>query len=275
MGGIIIAFKNYRFDLGIFRSPWTGLSNFKFFFSSGRALNLTLMTITYNATFIITGMFWAVTLALVLSELKGKLFKKITHSIIFLPYFISWVVVAFMAYNLFSSQFGVINTLLRTWGKPTYNFYSSPAIWRFLLVAFSNWKNVGYSSIIYLAVLTGISQEYYEAAQVDGASIWQRLRYVSLPFLMPTMVILLLMSLGGIFRGGGDMFYQLIGNNTLLTSKTDVIDSYILRSLINPVGNISYSMTAAVGLFQQVAGFLLIMTANSIARRISPDGALF
>ena len=275
MGGIIIAFKNYRFDRGILRSAWTGLSNFKFFFNSGKALSLTLMTIAYNAAFIVTGMFWAVTLALVLSELKSKLFKKVAHSIIFLPYFISWVVVAFMAYNLFSTQFGVINTLLKSWGRPPFNFYGSPGIWRFLLVAFSNWKNVGYSSIIYLAVLTGISQEYYEAAQVDGANIWQRLRYISFPFLKPTMVILLLMSLGGIFRGGGDMFYQLIGNNTLLTSKTDVIDSYILRSLINPVGNINYSMTAAVGLFQQLAGFVLIMTANGIARRISPDGALF
>ena len=198
-----------------------------------------------------------------------------THSIIFLPYFISWVVVAFMAYNLFSTQFGVINSLLRGWGQKPVNFYGSPNLWQYLLVAFSNWKGVGYGSIIYLAVLTGVSPEYYDAAHVDGASIWQRIRFVSLPFLRQTMVVLLLMSLGGVFRGGGDMFYQLIGNNTLLSPKVDVIDSYILRSLINPVGNINYSMTAAVGLFQQISGFILILVANGIARKINADSALF
>ena len=275
MGGIIVAFKNYRYDRGILFSPWIGFDNFKFFFNSGRAFSLTLMTVAYNAAFIITGIFWSVSLALVLSELKNKIFKKITHSIIFLPYFISWVVVSFMAYNLFSTQFGVINTLLRGWGREPFNFYGTPPIWKYLMVVFSNWKGVGYGSVVYLAVLTGISPEYYEAAQVDGASIWQRIRHISLPFLKTTIIILLLMSLGGVFRGGGEMFYQLIGNNTLLTPQADVIDSYILRSLINPVGNINYSMTAAVGLFQQAAGFILVVTANAVARRVSAEGALF
>jgi len=275
MAGIIVAFKNYRYDRGILFSPWTGFDNFKFFFNSGRAFSLTMMTVAYNAAFIVTGIIWSVTLALILSELKNKFFKKITHSIIFLPYFISWVVVTFMAYNLFSTQFGVINTLLRELGLEPFNFYGSPGIWRYLMVAFSNWKGIGYGSVVYLAVLTGISPEYYEAAQVDGASIWQRIRYISLPFLKSTIIILLLMSLGGVFRGGGDMFYQMIGNNTLLTPQVDVIDSYILRSLINPVGNINYSMTAAVGLFQQVAGFILVITANAIARRVSSESALF
>ena len=275
MAGIIVAFKNYRFDRGILFSPWTGFDNFRFFFNSGRAFGLTMMTVAYNAAFIVTGIVWSVSLALVLSELKNKLFKKVAHSIIFLPYFISWVVVTFMAYNLFSTQFGVINTMLRGWGMEPFNFYGSPGVWRYLMVAFSNWKGVGYGSVVYLAVLTGISPEYYEAAQVDGASIWQRIRYISLPFLKSTIIILLLMSLGSVFRGGGDMFYQMIGNNTLLTPQVDVIDSYILRSLINPVGNINYSMTAAVGLFQQVAGFILVISANAAARRLSPDGALF
>jgi putative aldouronate transport system permease protein len=275
MGGIIVAFKNYRLDRGILGSAWNGLENFRFFFNSGKAFILTMMTVGYNAAFIVTGMFWSISLALVLSELKSKLFKKITHSIIFLPYFISWVVVAFMAYNLFSTQFGVINTLLRGWGRDSFNFYGSPNTWRYLLVIFSNWKGVGYGSIIYLAVLTGVSPEYYDAAQVDGAGIWQRIRYISLPFLKPTMVVLLLMSLGGVFRGGGEMFYQLIGNNTLLSPKVDVIDSYILRSLVNPLAKINYSMMAAVGLYQQAAGFILLLLANAIARRVNPDSALF
>jgi putative aldouronate transport system permease protein len=275
MGGIIVAFKNYRLDRGILRSDWNGLENFRFFFNSGKAFNLPMMTVSYNAAFIVTGMFWSISLALVLSELKSKLFKKITHSIIFLPYFISWVVVAFMAYNLFSTQFGAINTLLKSWGRDPINFYSSPGIWRYLLVAFSNWKGVGYGSIIYLAVLIGVSPEYYDAAHVDGAGIWQRIRYISLPFLKPAMVVLLLMSLGGVFRGGGDMFYQLIGNNTILSPNADVIDSYILRSLVNPLANVNYSMMAAVGLYQQAAGFVLLLAANALTRKVNPDSALF
>jgi len=275
MGGIIVAFKNFRFDMGIFGSPWNGIDNFRFFFNSGRALSLTSMTVGYNLAFILTGMFWAVLLALVLSEIRNRYFKKLTHSIIFLPYFISWVVVAFMAYNLFNVQFGVINTMLRNNDMEPVQFYSLPELWRILMVLFSNWKGVGYSSIIYLAVLTGINPEYYEAAQIDGASIWQRIRHISLPFLKTPMVILILLSMGGVFRGGGEMFYQLIGNNILLTPQVDVIDSFILRSLINPVGNINYSMMAAVGLYQQVSGFILILVTNAIARKVNPDGALF
>jgi len=275
MGGIIVAFKNFRYDMGIFSSPWNGFDNFRFFFNSGRALSLTLMTVGYNVAFILTGMFWAISLAVVISEIRNKYFKKITHSVIFLPYFISWVVVAFMAYNLFNVQFGVINTIFNQIGRDPVQFYSLPELWRILMVAFSNWKGVGYSSIIYLAVLTSINPEYYEAAQIDGASIWQRIWHISLPFLKTPMVILLLLSMGGVFRGGGEMFYQLIGNNILLTPQVDVIDSFILRSLINPVGNINYSMMAAVGLYQQISGFILILLANGIARKVNPDGALF
>ena len=275
MAGVVNAFKNYRIDLGIWGSPWVGLANFDFFFRSGNAFRLTSMTVLYNLAFIITGLFFAVLLALLLSELKGKYFKKVSHSMIFLPYFISWVVVAFMAYNLFQLRFGVINTLLRDFGMDPINFYGSPDIWRFLIVGFSVWKGIGYGSIIYLAVLTGIDPEYYEAAKVDGASIWQRMWYISLPFLKPVIVILLLMSVATVFRGNGDMFYQLIGNNLIIAQHVDVIDSYILRQLINPLSVINFSMLTAIGLFQQFAGFILIILVNTIVRKVSPESALF
>jgi len=220
-------------------------------------------------------MIFAVLLALLLSELKGKYFKKASHSMIFLPYFISWVVVAFMAYNLFQLRFGVINTLLRDFGMEPINFYASPEIWRFLIVGFAVWKGIGYGSIIYLAVLTGIDPEYYEAAKVDGASIWQRMWYISLPFLKPVIVILMLMSVAMIFRGNGDMFYQLIGNNLIIAQHVDVIDSYLLRQLINPLSVINFSMLTAIGLFQQFSGFLLIMLINGVVRKVSPESALF
>jgi len=275
MAGIVIAFRNFRFDLGIFRSPWVGLANFRFFFASGRAFRLTMMTVGYNLAFILTGIFFAVLLAVILSELRNKYFKKITHSIIFLPYFISWVVVAFMAYNLFSLRFGVINTVLGGWGMDPINFYSSPAIWRVLMVVFSNWKGIGFGSIIYLAVLTGISPEYYEAAKIDGATIWQRIRFISLPFLKGTVIILLLMSLGAAFRGGGDMFFQLIGFNPMLTPHVDVLDAFVMRAMTNPLGGINFSNVAAIGLFQQTASFILVITANGIARKVSRENALF
>jgi len=275
MTGVVVAFQNFRFDRGIFGSPFIGFDNFRFFFLSGRALSLTMMTVGYNLAFIITGMFWSVLLALLLSEIKNKYFKKISHSVIFFPYFVSWVVVAFIAYNLFNIQFGVINTLLVQSGREPVSFYSLPNLWRILVVVFNNWKGVGYSSIIYLAVLTSINPEYYDAAKVDGASIWQRIWHISLPFLRVPVIILLLLGMGTVFRGGGEQFYQLIGNNIILAPHVDVIDSFIMRSLLNPVGTINYSMMTAVGLYQQVAGFFLILLTNWIARRTNPDGALF
>jgi len=275
MAGVVNAFKNYRMDLGIWRSPWVGFAHFQFFFRSGDAFRLTAMTVGYNVTFIVTGLFWSVLLALVLSELKGKIFKRVSHSIIFLPHFISWVVIAFMAFNLFNLRFGVINSMLADFGREPINFYASPRMWRYLIIAFSNWRGVGFGSIVYLAVLTGISPEYYEAAKVDGATLWQRMRHISLPFLVPTMCILLLLSVGGVFRGNGDMFYQLIGNNIFLARYVDVIDSYLLRMLINPLSVINFSMLTAVGLFQQFAGFVLLMTVNGVVRKINHDNALF
>ena len=275
MTGVIMAFNNFRMDRGIWRSPWAGLANFQFFFRSGEALRLTTLTVGYNLAFIATGLFWSVLLALVLSELKGKLFKRVTHSVIFLPHFISWVVIAFMAFNLTSLRFGVINTILADLGRNPIDFNMSPGIWRWLIVVFSNWRGVGFGSIIYLAVLTGISPEYYEAAQVDGATLWQRMRHISIPFLRPTIGILLLMSVSGVFRGGGDMFYQLIGPNPFLSRYVDVIDAYLLRQLINPLAVVNFSMLTAVGLFQQFSGFVLIMVVNGIVRKINKDGALF
>jgi putative aldouronate transport system permease protein len=275
MGGIVIAFKDYRYDLGIWGSPWIGFDNFKFFFSSGKAWLLTKNTIFYNAAFILTGILLQVGLAVILSEIRNKYFKKITHSIIFLPYFISWVTVSFMAYNLLNFDYGVINSFLRSIGLEPVNFYGTKGIWKYVLIAFSNWKGLGYGSVIYLAVITGISPELYESAHLDGADVWQRIRYITIPFLKTTIIILVLLSLGNILKGGADMFYQLIGNNSMLFNETDVIDVYILRSLINPLGGINYSMTTAIGLFQQAIGFALIMTVNIVVKRVNPDYALF
>lgn len=278
LGGIVIAFKDYRYDLGIFGSPWVGLDNFKFFFTSGKAWILCRNTILYNVAFTATGLFFQVSLAIIISQLGNKIFKKVSHSIIFLPYFISWVIVAAMAYNLLNYNYGVVNHIIRVFGGDPINFYATPGVWPYLLVFFSNWKGIGYGSVVYLATITGISPELYESADLDGANMLQRIRYIILPMLKPTTIILLLLSVSGILKGNMDMFYQLIGGNSQLFNITDVIDVYVFRSIMGSGGTnavTNYGVSTAIGLFQQVIGFVLIMTINFITNRINPDYALF
>ena len=276
MAGIVIAFKNYQYNLGIFRSEWIGFKNFSFFFASGKAWLLTKNTILYNAAFIMTGVVFQVSLAIFISELKNKYFKKIAHSIIFLPYFISWVIVAAMAYNLLSFDYGVINNVLRSLGLEPANIYGDTKAWKYLLVAFNNWKSIGYGSVVYIAVITGISPEMYESSKLDGANVLQRIWHIILPMLKPTVIILVLLSVGGILKGNLDMFYQLVGNNSMLFNATDVIDTYVLRSVMGLMNTgVNYGISTAIGLYQQIIGFFLIITVNLIIRRTNSEYALF
>ena len=276
MAGVVIAFKNYKYDLGIFGSDWVGFNNFSFFFKSGKAWLLTKNTILYNISFIITGLFFQVSLAIFISELKLRYFKKIAHSVIFLPYFISWVIVSAMAYNLFNSDYGVINNLLRSAGLEPVQIYGSAGAWKYLLVGFYNWKSIGYGSVVYLAVITGISPELYESSRLDGANVFQRIRHIVIPSLIPTIITLILLSLGGILRGNLDMFYQLVGNNSMLFNATDVIDTYVLRSVMGMMNiGVNYGISTAIGLYQQAIGFFLIITINFIIKRVNSDYVLF
>ncbi len=226
--------------------------------------------------FIVTGTFFQICLAIILSELKNKYFKKISHSIIFLPYFISWVIVAAMAYNILNYNYGVINSTLRALGAEPVNFYAKPDIWKYILVFINNWKGLGYGSVVYLATITGISPELYESADLDGASVLQKIRFITIPMLKQTTITLILLSLGGILKGNMDMFYQLIGNNSQLFNATDVIDVYVFRSVMGIMNSgINYSVTTAIGLYQQVIGFVLIMLVNLITKKVNPEYALF
>ncbi len=272
MGGIVLAFKDYKYAMGIFGSPWVGLNNFSFFFISGAAARVVRNTLLYNLAFIIIGMLVEVFFAIILSELRGKYFKKISQSMMLLPYFISWVVVSSIVYSILSYEYGLLNNILRSLGMEPLNLYAMPTAWPFLLVFMRIWKSAGYGCIIYLANITSIDPQIYEAADIDGATIWQKTTHITLQHIRPTMVIMLLLAMGNMFRGDFGMFYQLIHNNGVLLPYTDIIDTFVFRALLSSA---DVGMSAAAGLFQSVLCFATVMTANFVVTKIDPDYALF
>jgi putative aldouronate transport system permease protein len=272
MAGIILAFKHYDYAGGIFGSPWNGLDNIRFFFESGDAWRVTRNTALYNIAFIVVNNALQIFAAILLFEVGGKWFRKITQSILFLPYFISWVVVGSIAYNLMNYDIGTVNVFLKSLGMEPIDIFNTPSYWPVILVIVSAWKSLGYGTVMYLAAITSIDTEMYEAAEIDGANIFQRIMKVTIPNLYPTVIILVLLAVGNIFRGDFGMFYNMVGNNGILFSSTDVIDTFVFRSLIttNDIG-----MSAAAGVYQSVLGFVTIMLVNYAVRKKDKDRALF
>lgn len=272
MGGIVLAFKNFRYNLGIFGSEWAGLKNFRFFFLSGTGWMVTRNTILYNLLNLVTTQILAVLIAIILNDVRGHVFKKLTQSAIFLPYFISWIIVGVFAYNIFSFESGLLNVALKAVGAEPVNVYSQPGLWWLIIPVFNAWKWVGYTSVIYIAAITGIEPECYESADMDGANIFQKTYYITLPSIRKTIIIMLLLSIGRILRGDFQMFYQLVGNNGQLFSATDVIDTFVFRSLVTG-GDLS--MSSAATFYQSILCFVIIVLVNGGVRRVDPDSALF
>ncbi len=272
MLGIVLAFKNFRFDKGIFGSDWIGLNNFMFLFTSQDAWRITLNTIGLNLMFIFSGLVCSVTFALMLYEITNKNYVKLYQTVIILPSFLSWVVVGYMAYILLNPQLGVLNKILEAAGAEPVSWYSEPSYWPVILAISNIWKNVGLGSIIYYAGLMGINQEYYEAADIDGAGKFQKALKISIPNILPLMVIMTILAIGGIFRSDFGMFFNLTRNVGSLYPTTDVIDTYVYRAL-RVVGDIG--MSSAAGLYQSIVGFIMILVTNAIVRRIQPENALF
>jgi len=272
MFGIIISFKDYSVVKGIWGSEWSGLSNFKFFFTSGHAARVTFNTLFLNALFIIVGTITQSAVAIMLNELSSKFYKKLTQSLIFLPYFMSWVVVGVISLSLFDTQTGMLNMVLKFLGMGPVSWYTNAELWRPLLLVFYTWKWTGYGAVIYLAVISNIDLQYYEASIIDGAGKWQQIRYVTIPFLTPTVIILVLLAIGRIFYGDFGMIYGLIGDNGMLFRTTDVIDTYVYRAL-RQMGD--FGMASAIGLYQSVMGFVIVMISNHLAKRFREESALF
>ena len=272
MAGLVLAFKNFRFNLGIFGSPWNGLENFRFLFASGVGFLITRNTILYNVMNLITSQGLAVIIAIGITEMNRRAYKKICQSIIFLPYFISWVIVGTFVFNIFNFESGVLNNVLKAFGRDPVNVYSMPYAWPFIICAFNAWKWCGYNSVIYIAAITSIDAGCYEAADIDGASIFQKAKYITLPSITPTIIIMLLLQIGRILRGDFEMFYQIVGNMGQLFNATDVIDVYVFRSLLRTA---NMGMTAAATLYQSVLCFIIIVTVNHAVKKIDYDYALF
>ena len=272
MLGLVIAFQKYSPAKGIFGSEFVFLDNFRFFFGSQDFVRVTVNTLVLNTLFILATNFVAILMAIALSEIKNKYFKKVSQSVIILPHFISWTVVALLIEAFLKTEGGFVNNILATFGAEPIKFMQTPELWPAILTILRVWQGAGYSSIVYLAAITGFDQSMYGAARVDGATRLQCITRITLPLLRPTVVLLLLMAVGKIFNGDFGMVYAIVGNNTLLYPTTDIIDTYVYRQLMEQS---NMGMSSAVGLWQSIMGFIMVVIMNKVTKKIDSDSALF
>jgi putative aldouronate transport system permease protein len=273
MFGIIIAFKKMDYAKGILASKWIGLSNFKFLFSTPDAWVMTRNTLLYNLAFIVIGTIFAVALAIMMNEITGYFFAKYFQGMYLLPNLISMVVVSYLVFAFLNADTGLLpRSIFPALKIQDINFYTSAGYWPFILLIVFLWKNTGYASIIYLSSIAGIDRTMYEAAKIDGAGKWEQIRYITLPLLKPTIIILFLFSIGRMMYSDFGLFYQVTLNSGALYSTTQTIDTYVFRGLMQ-LGNIG--MASAAGVYQSVIGFILVLGANFLVRKINPENALF
>ena len=273
MAGMVIAFKKLNFAKGIWASPWAGLKNFKFLFASRDAWVITRNTLLYNVAFILVNMVVGIAIAILITEVKNTKLKKLYQSAILLPFLMSMVILSYIVYALLSAENGLVNnSILPLFHMDPIQWYQKPKYWPAILIIANCWKGVGYGCLIYIASLIGIDPSFYEAARLDGASKWQEITKITLPSLVPTIITLLLLSIGRIFYSDFGLFYQVPMNSGVLVPTTNVIDTYVYRALIEQ-GNIS--MSSAAGVYQSLVGFCVVMLSNWIVRKVDKDQALF
>lgn len=273
MAGLILAFKKVDYSIGIFQSPWTGLSNFKYLFSTRDAFIFFRNTILYNLTFIILGNILGLFTALALDCIRNKFFKKFSQVVILIPFLLSTVIISYIAYAFLSGNTGFINnTILPLFGASPVSWYSKAEYWPVILTIVYLWMSFGYSSILYYSTMIGIDKSYYEAAVVDGAGIWNQIRFITLPAMKSTIITLILMAVGRICYSDFGLFYQVPMDSGLLYQATQTIDTYVYRALLqmNDIGR-----STAAGFLQSILGFLCILTANLVVSKIDKDSALF
>lgn len=273
LSGLVMVFKNYNFRDGIYHSPWVGLDNFKFFFANfENAWRATRNTLILNALYTFFGTSFAVALAIMFNEIRRKHFLKVTQSLSILPYFLSWVIAGGILHAILNYDSGSFNNFIASIGMERIDFYNDTKYWRAILVLAHIWKGAGYSAIVYFSTITGFDTTLYESAEVDGASLWQRIRFVTIPLLMPTIIILFLLSIGRMLYGDLTMIMSLTNLSPMLLESTDIIDSFVYRMAI---GAGDFTMSSAVGLYQSVFGFILVLFSNWLAGRFDKDYKLF
>ena len=273
MFGLVIAFKQVDFQKGILGSPWCGLQNFQFLFQTRDAFVITRNTILYNVCFILLNTVIGIIFAIFICDITWKIGKKIYQSALLFPYLMSWVIVGYIIYALFSMQYGIANkTILPMLGINPVMWYNTPKYWPAILIITNTWKGIGYGCLIYISSINGIEASYYEAAELDGANKLQQVWNITIPEILPSVITLTLLSIGRIFYSDFGLFYQIPRDSGLLYSVTDTIDTYVYRGLMK-LGNIG--MSSAVGFYQSIVGFILVLFSNWVVGKISPDNALF
>ncbi len=269
MAGLVMAFKNFNYADGIWKSPWNGLDNFKFLIASKQTfISITRNTILYYLLFTLVGTFLNVTLAIMIDRLVFKKMAKTMQTLMIIPVFISYAAVQFIVYAFISSDTGIINHMLGT----SIRFYSQANLWPYILLVVKLWKDTGYGSVLYMSVLAGIDSELYEAADIDGANSWQKIWHITIPSLIPMITVMLLLSVGSVMHSDTGLFYQVTRNNGMLYSTTQVIDSYVLNAIFS---SSNFGFVAATSFFQSVVGLLMMLLANFSVRKIAPENALF
>ena len=273
MTGIVIAFKKYNVNDGIYGSPWAGLENFEFLLGSRDAFIIIRNTLLYNVAFIVVNMVVAIMLAIFITDVVNQKMRKIYQSSILFPYLISIVVVSYIVFALLSQENGMMNnTILPLLGKEPISWYSEPKYWPVILILTNLWKGVGYGTLIYVAAIAGIDNSLFEAAALDGASKWQQITHITLPFLIPAAITLLILSVGKIFFSDFGLFYQVPQSSGSLFPVTQTIDTYVYRALMSAGG---IGRSAAASVFQSIVGFALVMTTNLVVRKVSAENAIF
>lgn len=273
MFGIFLAFKDLNYTKGIWGSDWVGFANFKFLFVSSDAWTIIKHTILYNFAFLAINTVLAVLLAAFLSEVKNRYLVKFYQSSMLLPYFVSMVIVGYLVFGFLNPELGFVNkAVLEPLGHPAIPWYASPKYWPYILTIVNTWKSVGYLTVVYLAAIVGIDQEYYEAARIDGAGKWRLFANITVPLISPVIVIMVLLAIGRIFNTDFGLFYQATMASGLIKSTTDVIDTYVYNALL-VTGDTG--LAASAGLLQSLVGFVLVVGVNVVVRKISKDNALF
>lgn len=273
MTGLVLAFKNFDFSLGLYKSPWCGFENFRYLFLVGDTFwKITRNTVGYYIAFTAIGVVTEVLIAIGINELVFKRAGKIMQSIMIMPTFISYVAVSYIVYALLRPNIGMIPQILTSMGMKAPTFYMSKEYWPFILIIVNAWKNAGYGSVLYLATLTGIDPELYEAASLDGANVWHKMRYITIPMLSTMIVIKVLLGLGNIMHSNTGLFYQVTRNMGPLYDTTQVLDSYVLNSIMTSV---NYGASSATTFYQSVVGLIMVVSVNLIVRKISPEHSLF
>lgn len=272
MFGLQIAFKKFNYVDGIWGSEWCGLANFEYLFKSNVAWRITRNTVLYSLAFILIGMVLNVTVAILTNEIISKKTKKFFQTLVLLPHLMSMVVVAYLVFAYLSPTTGLINSVIKSLGGDAINWYQESKYWPFILIFVNQWKGVGFGMIMYLSTILGISEEYYEAATIDGATRWQQIRKITLPLLKPTIITLLILNCGSIFRSDFGLFFQVPQNQGALYEVTDTIDTFVYRGLmLQP----NMPMSSAAGFLQSVVGFIMVVSVNAIVRKVDKSNAIF